>query len=108
MNESLVLEDVDNTLNEDEDARHRICYPSKYSEKVYDIYFSRYKLYKTYYMSLKANGVDLMLAKILEEANKMFNYTRACEELRKGSCNKYIKLTDSILERIDDAYERVL
>ena len=67
INETLVLEDkikfiVPETGEEGEDERHRLAYPSKYSDKVYDIYYSRYKLYKTYYMSLKANGVDFMLA----------------------------------------------
>lgn len=42
--------------------KNRICFPSKYADKVYDVFYSRYKLYKTYYFNLKANGVDFMIA----------------------------------------------
>ena len=60
MNESFVLQDEREHI--DSDRRHRICYPSKYADGVYDIYYSRYKLYKTYYNNLKSNGIDLMVA----------------------------------------------
>ena len=60
MNESFVLQDEREPINSD--CRHRICYPSKYADGVYDVYYSRYKLFKTYYSNLKSNGVDLMLA----------------------------------------------
>ena len=56
-------------------------------------------------MALKANGVDFMLAEILQEADRKFNFKGACEQLLNGNCERYIRLTDSILERIDDAYE---
>lgn len=59
MNETLILLD-EKCTNESE--KYRLCYPSKYFDKVYDIYFSRYKLYKNYYLNLKSNGVDFMIA----------------------------------------------
>ena len=73
MNETLILEDttIDTTAVQKKDLwkleslRHRLCYPSKYFDKVFDIFYSRYKLYKTYYANLKANGIDHMIAEIL-------------------------------------------
>ncbi len=54
--------------DKEKSERHRLCYPSKYSDKVYDVYYSRYKLYKTYYLNFKSHGVDFMIADILKES----------------------------------------
>ena len=34
-----------------------IAYPLKYAIEVNDIFFSRYKLYKTYYLNNRAKGI---------------------------------------------------
>ena len=62
-----------------ESLKHRLCYPSKYFDKVFDIFYSRYKLYKTYYHSLKANGIDHMIAEILEHADIKLKMKLACK-----------------------------
>lgn len=85
---------------QDDDKKHRICYPSKYEDKVFDIFSSRYKLYKTYYLNLKAGGIDLMLRDILKNSKKFLEFEEACQNLLKGEPKKYSLLTDSILERI--------
>lgn len=54
---------------EDKDEEHRLCYPTKYSDKVFDVYYSRYKLYKTFYKNHKSYGVDLMIDDILQYAS---------------------------------------
>ena len=104
MNETLVLEDkkVKNKPSE----RHRLCYPSKYADGVYDVFYSRYKLFKTYYCNLKSNGVDLMIAEILDYAKEEMKLVEACEDLLKKNTygeydTRYNHLTDSILERIE-------
>ena len=58
-------------------------------------------------MSLKANGVDMMLAEILKLADSRFDFKKACRDLLNGDCTRYIRLTDSILEKIEDAYDEV-
>ena len=109
MNETLILKDDSDEIspNEDTPGLHRLCYPSKYADKVYDVYFSRYKLYKTYYKNLKSNGVDLMVAEIFKKANKGCHFDDACRDLLKRKPARYIRLTDSIIEKIADAYEQL-
>jgi HD superfamily phosphohydrolase len=85
---------------EKEDEKHRLCYPTKYSDKVYDVYYSRYKLYKTFYQNHKSNGVDLMIADILQYASKdlkNFNFIGACSSLKNGDPIPYMRLNDNIL-----------
>ena len=50
MHESKILKDKSTGL-------YRICYPTKYYEKVIDIYHSRYKLFKNYYLNKVSLGI---------------------------------------------------
>ena len=68
---------------------------------MYDVFFSRYKLYKTYYHNLKSNGVDEMIGEILNLASSELKFMDACKELvYENNPKPYLRLTDRILERI--------
>lgn len=61
------------------------------------MFYSRYKLYKAYYLNLKSNGVDFMIAEILKLSEPYFKLTNICSEVLQGRCDKYVKLTDAII-----------
>lgn len=47
-----------------------------------------------------------MMAEILSESEPHFKFKETCKQLLDGDCKKYIRLTDSIVEKIEDEYER--
>jgi HD superfamily phosphohydrolase len=49
--------DHDLLMNEARIVGDEICYPTKYVEMVYNIFHSRYKLYKNYYNNIISIGV---------------------------------------------------
>ena len=51
-----------------------------------------------------SKGIELMIWDILEEINPKFNFRGACEKLFDDP-TEYIKLTDSIIEKVEDIYD---
>lgn len=51
MDETRIIKDPENG------NRMRLCYPVKYSDKILDIFHSRYKLFKGYYQNKIVKGI---------------------------------------------------
>jgi HD superfamily phosphohydrolase len=94
-------------MNEARIVEGEICYPTKYVEIVYNIFHSRYKLYKNYYFNVINTGVEQMVCDILELTKEKFGIKRACEEIYTNP-NKFMRLNDSILEKVEDVFEDML
>lgn len=58
-----------------------ICYPTKYVESVYNIFHSRYKLYKNYYFNLVSKSIELMICDILSEIDAKYDFRGICERM---------------------------
>ena len=67
MNEARILIDEKNPS-----AKYIIGYPSKYALQVNDIFYSRYKLYKTYYLNSISKGVEFMIMDVLKLIEPIF------------------------------------
>ena len=72
-----------------------LCFNSNSAYKIYDLYNSRYRLYKLAIMNRYGYPMDMMVADVLVEASKSglryFNFP----EIVKSS-KRYVHLTDSI------------
>lgn len=104
MNEARILvETKDNT------TKCHIGYPSKYALQVNDIFYSRYKLYKTFYLNNISKGVEFMIMDVLKLVEPIFEFTKICRNIRQGGdwIERYCGLTDSILERIEFLDEKL-
>jgi HD superfamily phosphohydrolase len=67
MNEARILVDEKNSS-----AKYIIGYPSKYALQVNDIFYSRYKLYKTFYLNSISKGVEFMIMDVLKLIEPIF------------------------------------
>jgi HD superfamily phosphohydrolase len=103
INETLVLEERGNCKDTE---KHRLCYPSRCSGIPYDIYNSRFHLFKNYYRDMRSSGIEIMVADILINADEYFKIKEACRSLFKGNCNKYMRLSDGLLDKIEDVFEK--
>lgn len=93
-------------MNEARIINNEICYPSKYIEIVNNIFHSRYKLYKSYYNNPINMGIEHMICDVLELTRDKFEIQRACDEIYADP-SRYLRLNDSILERVEDVHERI-
>ena len=98
MSEARILAEEKNTS-----TKYLIGYPSKYALQVNDIFYSRYKLYKTFYLNSISKGVEFMIMDVLKLIEPIFEFTKICQNIKQGKewINKYVALTDSILERVE-------
>jgi HD superfamily phosphohydrolase len=55
-----------------------ICYPSNSVETVYNIFHSRYKLYKNYYFDVVNKSIEIMVCDILKKTSDYFKFVEAC------------------------------
>lgn len=88
-------------------TRKVIAYPTKYVETVYNIFHSRYKLYKIYYFNIKSTGIEQMISDVLKLVRDRFKIQRSCESIFNDP-SQYLALNDSILEKVFYEYERIL
>lgn len=101
MNEARIL--YDDKVVAPKDPKYKIGYPSKYALQVNDIFYSRYKLYKTFYLNNISKGVEFMIMDVLKLIEPIFEFTNICRNIKQGDewMNKYVALTDGILERVE-------
>lgn len=81
-----------------------ICYPSKYALHVNDIFQSRFKLFRSCYLNNCSKGVELMIVDIFRYVEPIFEFKKTCRLIctHKDYVAKYLKFTDSILEKVAD------
>ena len=68
-----------------------------------NIYHSRYKLYKTYYLNKKSLGIEARVCNILGKMNEhpKFDMLKKCEVLiDENDISGYIKMTDNIIDKV--------
>jgi HD superfamily phosphohydrolase len=67
MNEARIILDTKERTH-----KYKICFPTKYALQVNDIFYSRYKLYKTYYLNNISKGMEFMIMDILTLVEPIF------------------------------------
>ncbi|EGR27083.1 SAM domain and HD domain 1 [Ichthyophthirius multifiliis] len=72
-----------------------ICYNSKIHCEIYELFQTRYKMFKNAYLHRVAQGIEYMLCDALEKANSVYNFRNIVKDMKQ-----YQKLTDRILEDI--------
>jgi HD superfamily phosphohydrolase len=90
-------------MNEARIIRNEICYPAEHIESVYNIFHSRYKLYKDYYFNVTSKAVELMLADVIRLAEHHFHIAQAAHQL-PTTPEPFLRLTDGLVDRIEYAY----
>ena len=65
-------------------VKYEIGYPSKYALQVNDIFYSRYKLYKTYYLNNISKGVEFMIMDVLKLIEPIFEFNKICQNIKQG------------------------
>lgn len=58
-----------------------ICYPTNIVDNVYNIFHSRYKLYKMFYFDVVNKAIEQMVSDILYEIKDHFNFEESCQEI---------------------------
>lgn len=66
-------------MNEARIIRDEICYPSEHVEAIYNIFHSRYKLYKNYYFNVVSKTIERMITDALKLTESYFKLHLACE-----------------------------
>lgn len=92
-----------------EEARiidNEICYPTNVVENIYNIFHSRYKLYKTYYFDVVNKAIETMIIDILNQIKDIFKLREACQDLENRPDN-FLMLTDNIIDVAEDLYFEV-
>ncbi|KAL4497373.1 hypothetical protein ABPG72_011308 [Tetrahymena utriculariae] len=86
-------------FNETRIINGEICYNSKIHDTIYDIFHIRYKLFKHIYLHRVTQAIELMLCDALEKADPQINFLETIK-----SPQKYLRLTDSVIELIMNQY----
>lgn len=92
------LKDYRLLIKEAKVIEDKICFPLKYAMNIYDIYSTRYKLYKQVYLNNVSQAIELMLCDVLLAVNEKYKF----EELVHDPA-RYYALNDSIIERIENS-----
>ena len=79
-----------------------ICYPAKQCLKVYELFQSRFKMYKNIYLNCVTQGIEIMIIEALMEANSEFKF----DEIIFNS-DSYVSLTDRIFQEIENSKSKV-
>ncbi len=82
-------------LNNARIVNDNICFRSKDAFPIYEIFFSRYRLFKEFYVHRVSKGIDLMIKDIFAEANLYYDFKSYLND-----AEKFITLKDSILNDI--------
>ena len=73
-----------------------ICYPEKCYSDIFDLYYTRYKLFKQIYTHPCVRAVEFMVLDVLNLSDEKFKLSEQVNDIEK-----FIKLTDNILDIID-------
>lgn len=79
-----------------------ICYHAKNDYNIYGVFQSRYQLFKNVYMEKASVGINFMINDALTEAGGVYKYLEYIYEPEK-----YITLTDCLLESIENSTKPV-
>eukprot|EP01017_Pseudomicrothorax_dubius_P046440 TRINITY_DN8181_c0_g1_i1.p1 TRINITY_DN8181_c0_g1~~TRINITY_DN8181_c0_g1_i1.p1 ORF type:complete len:509 (-),score=70.18 TRINITY_DN8181_c0_g1_i1:40-1566(-) len=82
---------------------NEICYPSKMSFKIYDLFHTRYRLFKSIYLHRVNQALDMMVTDIFVQANSRFKFLDIIKDPEE-----YTYLTDSILLDIERSKSKEL
>ncbi len=91
-----ILVDHELIMKETRIIDDRLSYPAKYYEKIFDVYQSRYKLFKNYYLNRKMQGIEMMIGEAMLLADPCYNFLEAVQDPAR-----YLRLTDHILSEIE-------
>ncbi|KAJ3375121.1 SAM domain and HD [Allomyces arbusculus] len=80
-----------------------ICYATKEGFNVYELFHTRYSLFKRIYTHKTCNAIEIMVADALVHANAALHFTDAI-----GDPSKYLYLTDGILRDIETSTDPAL
>ncbi|CAD8085667.1 unnamed protein product [Paramecium sonneborni] len=75
-----------------------ICYPQRYAFNIFDLFNTRYKLFKIVYLNRISQCIEQMMCDILLSVNHIYKFNEIILEPEK-----YYKLNDSIIEQIESA-----
>lgn len=75
---------------------NEICYPIKEAYNIYEVFHTRYRLHKEIYTHPVVQQIEYMILDILNSADNVLNIRKDIEDYEK-----FIKLTDNIIEIID-------
>jgi HD superfamily phosphohydrolase len=87
--------DGDILLNHARILENQICFREKDAFSIYELFNTRYRLFKEFYLHRVSKGVDLMIKDIFTEANSYFDFKSYLYDPEQ-----FIKLKDSILNQI--------
>ena len=73
-----------------------LCYPAKYVMNVYDVFYQRFKLYKTIYLNRISQSIEQMLCDVFMLTNHHFHFDKVIFDPKE-----YYKINDSVLEEIE-------
>ncbi|XP_052424287.1 deoxynucleoside triphosphate triphosphohydrolase SAMHD1-like [Carassius gibelio] len=89
------VEIKDSSNNAEKPKRLSICYRDKEKNNIYDMFRTRYTLHRQAYQHKTVNIIETMITEALVKADSHFKISKA-----KDNMEDYIKLTDSIFEKI--------
>ncbi|CAD8170759.1 unnamed protein product [Paramecium octaurelia] len=75
-----------------------ICYPQRYAFNIFDLFNTRYKLFKIVYLNRISQCIEQMICDIMLSVNSIYKFDEIIYEPER-----YCKLNDSIIEQIDSA-----
>ena len=73
-----------------------VCYPAKEAFNLYEMFHTRYSLFKQVYTHHVSKSIEFMISDALFEANRVFRFDEAATDPAK-----YMHLTDSIVRTIE-------
>jgi deoxynucleoside triphosphate triphosphohydrolase SAMHD1 len=87
--------DGDILLNHARIINNEICFREKDAFSIYELFNTRYRLFKEFYLHRVSKGIDLMIKDIFSEANSFFNFSASLYDP-----DQFIRLKDCILNQI--------
>lgn len=82
---------------------NEICYPIKEAYNIYEVFHTRYRLHKEIYTHPVVQQIEYMILDILNSADNVLNIRKDIDNY-----DKFIKLTDNIIEIIDFSNDPLL
>ncbi|KAJ4462545.1 putative Deoxynucleoside triphosphate triphosphohydrolase SAMHD1 [Paratrimastix pyriformis] len=75
-----------------------ICYPAKEAYNVYEMFHTRYSLFKQIYSHRAAKQIEYMITDALEKANPVLHIAERVDDV-----DEFLKLTDTIVREIENS-----
>lgn len=84
---------------------NRLAYQAKISNKIFEFFNHRYKLFKNLYLNRKATGIEYMIADLFTMCNQEFKFDEVVFDPKR-----YLRLTNSVMydiEKYGDSHPEV-